>query len=230
LNSFATWSLTAISLAAGWLLGWGFLRLSNRKALAGAANRLRAHLMELRLFADEPALVWTAQWDLIKANGIFLWWMLKPLAVLALPAALLMWQLEPYYASTPLRPGEAALLTLEAEQPATGEPTLQPMQFIGVETQAIQWNNNRSATWRVRAAAAGIAHLPLTWNFTTMQVEVAAGDELLRLPSAQSHERARILVNYPEREYSVAGWRMGWAAWFVLWSSAAALAAVWWFR
>ena len=93
MESIATGSLTAIGLVAGWLLGWGFLRLSNRAALAAAMNRLRAHLMELRLFADEPALVWTAQWDLLKANGVFLWHMLRPLALLALPAGLLMWQL-----------------------------------------------------------------------------------------------------------------------------------------
>ena len=66
-----TVSLSVISLVAGWLLGWGFLRLSDRKGLAAATNRLRAHLMELRLFSDEPALVWTAQRDLIKPMACF---------------------------------------------------------------------------------------------------------------------------------------------------------------
>jgi hypothetical protein len=230
LDSFATWSLVAISLAAGWLLGWGFLRLSDRKALAGATNRLRAHLMELRLFADEPALVWTAQWDLVKANGVFLWTMLKPLALLAMPAVLLMWQLEPFYARTPMRVGEVALLTMDADQPLTSQPVLQPAHAISVETGAVRWNENRSATWRLRASGAGVTPLPLAWDGGTMHAEVVSGDLFLRLPSSQSSGQARIAISYPERSFSLFGWPMGWSAWFLLWSSVAALAAVWWFR
>ena len=230
MTSLATLSLTVISLTAGWLLGWGFLRLSNRKALATAMKRLRAHLMELRLFADEPALVWAAQWDLVKANGVFLWRMLQPLALLAIPAGVLMWQLEPFYARTPLRAGEPVLLTVDWEQPVAAAPRLQSTHAISVETAAIRWNENRSATWRLRASGAGIAHLPLNWNGTTAEAEVVSGDWFLRLPLTQSQNGAHIRIDYPGREFTLFGWSMAWSSWFLLWSSVAAMAAVWYHR
>jgi len=228
LDSLVTVSLSVISLVAGWLLGWGFLRLSDRKGLAAATNRLRAHLMELRLFSDEPALVWTAQRDLIKANGAFLWRMLRPLAVLAVPAGLLMWQLESFYAHSPLRVGESALVTLESEQLPVSAPTLQSAGPIQVETHAVRWNANRDATWRVRAERAGIVHLPLLWDGGRTQAEIVAGDWFLRLPLTQSYSGARIRIDYPERVFTFAGLSMGWSGWFLLWSSVAAVAAVWW--
>lgn len=227
MNSFATWSLCAISLVAGWLLGWSFLRLSNRKALASAANRLRAHLMELRLFADEPALVWKAQWDLVKANGAFLWQMLRPLAVLALPAGLLMWQLEPFYAHAPLSVGEPALVIVESPQPQPSPPMLQSADPIRVETQAVRWNGDRNATWRIRAERAGTVQLPLQWAGVSATANVVAGDWFLRIPLSQQVNSARVRIDYPDREYTLAGLSMGWSAWFLLWSSVAAMAAVW---
>lgn len=226
----ATWSLTLVSLAAGWLLAWGFLRVSHRPALAASIRRVRAHLMELRLFADEPALVWTAQWDLVKANGAFLWNMLRPLALLALPAALLMWQLEPFYAHQPLPRNAPALLTLEsahaAELPSNLELTSTPA--IAVETTAVRWNSGRRASWRIRPIAEGIA--PLTLNGRPGQARIAAGDAFLRLPARQSFGNATLAIAYPERLYSLAGLSLSWASWFLLWSSLSALAAVWWLR
>lgn len=230
MNSLATWSLCAISLVAGWLLGWGFLRLSNRKALASAANRLRAHLMELRLFADEPALVWKAQWDLLKANGAFLWQMLRPLTLLALPAGLLMWQLEPFYAHVPLRVGESALVTLESAQPLFTIPTLHSADPIRVETQAVRWNGGRNVSWRVHAERAGTAQLPMRWDQTSGGAAMVAGDWFLRIPLSQQVNGARVRIDYPDRVYTFAGLSMGWTSWFLVWSSAAAMGAVWWLR
>jgi hypothetical protein len=224
--SVATWSLTLISLAAGWLLAWGFLRISNRPALAASISRVRAHLMELRLFADEPALVWTAQWDLVKANAVFLWCMLRPLALLAIPAALLMWQLEPFYARTPLQPNAPALLTWESSQAATAAPTLASAGGIAVETPAVRWNGNRNASWRLRAIGSGAAQLPLGQGM----VQVVAGDSFTRLPLSQSLHGESVTIAYPERQFSLFGWSMGWASWFLLWSSLSAMAAVWWLR
>jgi hypothetical protein len=228
---FATWSLTLISLAAGWLLGYGFLRLSHRTALAASLNRLRAHLMELRLFADEPSLVWRAQFDLLKANGSFLWNMLRPLAVLALPTALLMWQLEAYYARQPLTVAEPTRITLESTQTAT----LNSSPAITVETQGIRWNSGRLVSWRIRPASNGIAQLPFTVNGQPALAEIAVGPAFLRLPAQQSLRiadlhRATLHIDYPERRYSLAGLSISWTAWFLLWSSLAAIAAVWRYR
>jgi hypothetical protein len=54
-------SLGLISLLAGVVMLWVFRRVSNQGAIRVAKKRLQAHLYELRLFADEPRLVWRAQ-------------------------------------------------------------------------------------------------------------------------------------------------------------------------
>lgn len=57
----------------------------DRERLRQSANRIIAHLFEIRLFWEEPAVVWRAQWDLIVENGRLLKLLTIPLIVTTLP-------------------------------------------------------------------------------------------------------------------------------------------------
>ncbi len=69
----------------------------DRERLRQSANRIIAHLLEIRLFWDEPSLVLRAQRDLIVENGRFLRQLILPALILSLPfAALYFWPARPW--------------------------------------------------------------------------------------------------------------------------------------
>src|SRR5262245_35956842 len=81
----AMWGLAPLSVLVGIAMLWVFRRTSNPEGIARAKARVMAHLYELRLFPDEPVLIWKAQWGLLKANARYAGMMLVPVAVMGLP-------------------------------------------------------------------------------------------------------------------------------------------------
>src|SRR5579863_3406032 len=104
-------SLVPVSLLAGVAMLLVIRRTSNPAAVGRVKARLMAHLYEMRLFADEPVLVWKAQWELLKGNVRYLGMMLLPVAVMTIPMILVLAQLDCFYGYRPLQPGQDAILT-----------------------------------------------------------------------------------------------------------------------
>ncbi|HXI40945.1 MAG TPA: hypothetical protein VNH83_13260, partial [Bryobacteraceae bacterium] len=76
-------SLVPISILAGIGMLLVFRHTSDQSAVRRAKSLVTAHLLEFRLFMDEPRMILKAQRDLIVANGRFLKMMLRPVLVLA---------------------------------------------------------------------------------------------------------------------------------------------------
>lgn len=143
-----------------------FRRFSDQEAIRNAKARVRAHLYELRLFGDEPALVLRANRNLLGANARYLALMLRPALFMVLPIGLLMWQLDKAYGTRPFHAGETAVASVRGEQ-----PTLAPPPGFEVETPSVRVPSRGVAYWRVRAtrtarfaraAGAEIQHPPAT--------------------------------------------------------------------
>src|SRR5215472_2937842 len=81
--------LIVVSLAAGIGMLLLFRAVSRPAAIRAARRRVGARLLELRLFADEPRVVWRAQIGLLYANLLYLRSMAAPIAIVAIPATLL---------------------------------------------------------------------------------------------------------------------------------------------
>jgi hypothetical protein len=67
----------------------------------------------MRLFTDEPSLVWKAQAGLLAANARYIGLMLAPAIALAVPMVLLFAHLEAWYGLAPLPPGRETLVTVQ---------------------------------------------------------------------------------------------------------------------
>src|SRR2546422_561439 len=131
---------------------WAFGRLSNQSAIRETKRRLAARLYELRLFVDEPTLIWQAQAGLLRDNLRHLGLMLVPAAVLTLPMLVLFAQLDAFYGWTPLRPGQTAVVTVQAKQPlGPGEPApalILPEGFLA-DAPAVRAVERGQISWRV---------------------------------------------------------------------------------
>src|SRR5690242_10517225 len=77
--------LALISAAAGIGMLWVFQKTSNQARIRAVKRRVQAHLLELRIYRDEPAVMWQAQKALLWSNLRYLGLMLRPALFLALP-------------------------------------------------------------------------------------------------------------------------------------------------
>jgi len=124
-----------------------FRRLTDRFALRRSLNRVIAHVMELGLFLDSPALVFRAQRDLLKENLRLLRLIILPAAILALLFAILYQPMNAIYGRAPLPVGEPAVVTIPMQSEI---PRLEPPEGIALETPAVRVLHDHEISWRIR--------------------------------------------------------------------------------
>src|ERR1051325_2383847 len=110
-------SLIVVAAATGVLSALVLRRTTDPVRLKRARKRIAAHLLELRLFFDEPVLVWRAQVELLLENVRFIRLLLPAILLVAVPLWWVILQLEFIYGLRPVRPGESALVTAQLTRP-----------------------------------------------------------------------------------------------------------------
>lgn len=231
-------SLAAISVLTGVAMLWAFKRFSNQAAIREARKPMRASLYELRLFADEPWLIWRAQKQLLAANLRYLGLMLRPAVVLTVPMVVLLVQLEAFYGSSPLRVGEAAIVTLQMTEDLPA-PLLEAPETIAIETPPVRIPAERRISWRIRPQQAVSGELRLVFPSLTLEKKIEAGEAPKYLSSRRASRLGDLFwnpgerplplgavdwieVRYPPAEVSLGGLEIHWLVWFLVISLASA--------
>ncbi len=203
------WSLAAISVLWGLAAFLVFRRFTDRAALRTVGKRLYAHLLEIRLYSEEPALVWGAQkallivdnLRLLSADGL-------EIRLLIMGAALCfsVWSSRFHLRlELRLRVGHSTVVTAqlsaEAELPVNdAQYLLHAPPGIAVETPAVRDFAERQLTWRIRALTSVRGNLLLNLpGGSVLTRSIAAGGRTLwpnrrREASAGS---AWVEVDYP---------------------------------
>jgi hypothetical protein len=236
-------SLIPISLLLGALMLWVFRLTSNQTGIRRAKRRLQAHLYEMRLFADEPALIWRAQRGLLAANVRYIGLMLVPALVLTIPMVILFTHLEGFYGIEPLRPGQPAIVTVQLKTPLDPQlppPSLQAPAGIAVETPAVRILGERQISWRIRPLRAVSGHLRVILPGQTVEKRIHAGPgprylsdrrvsaalDLLWHPEEKQLPAGPvdwIEVGYPPATVHWLGLDLHWLVWLLLFSMLSAL-------
>lgn len=236
-------TLIPISLLLGAFTLWVFGHVSDQKAIQAAKRRVQACLYELRLFTDEPSLVWKAQAGLLRANAKYIGLMLVPAIVLTVPMVLLLAQLEPWYGLAPLPPGRETLLTVQMKtplDPAAAPPRLEAPPEIAVETPAVRVFAERQVSWRIRPKAPVSSVLRIVLASGAVEKTICAGAGLhhisdrrvsglwdfiwhpaeARLPAGNIDW---IEIRYPSATMHWLGLDLHWLIWLVLFSMLSAV-------
>lgn len=239
-----TWSLTAIAIVFGIAMLWSFGRFSNQDQVALAKRKVSAHLYAFRLYADEPALIFRAQKELLFWNARYLALMLRPTAVVLIPATLLMFALDARYGHRPLAPGEAAIVTAQfpdGTDVRSFTPSLEGAR-IAVETPSVRIADLRQFAWRVRAMDGTSGSVMLRVGGASLSKAVQAGApsglvaerrvasllDWVRYPGESrlpSRPLRWIEVSYPAATIDVFGFGLHWLLWFLAVSLFTMLAA-----
>lgn len=234
-------SLLVISVAAGIGLLWVFQKTSDQAAIRRTKKKLQAHLLEIRLYADDPAVIWQAQKNLLAANARYFALMLRPALVATMPMILLLVVLDGYYGKQPLAVGRPAILTaqLAGGSALAGPLRLEAPPQIEVETPGVRALGERQISWRIRPVGEVAGELRLVAEGVAVTKSVAAGDgprfvssrRVRSLPALLLHPGEKPLpasgIEWVEVEYPAAGVRMfgletHWLVWFIVISMAAA--------
>jgi hypothetical protein len=242
-------SLAAVSVACGLFALWIFRHTTDLAAVRSTIKRVYAHLLEFRLFYDEPRLIWRAQKAIVRENLRFFLLILRPALILTLPMAWLLVQLDAVYAYGPLPLGQPSVITAQVSGQFTPEDvatTLRMPPGISVETPPVRSMADRQISWRIRPLRPARGSLRLGFRGATIDKSIAAGTrriflvrqrvrsllqfllhpEEARLPAG---EIAWVEVDYPKTDVVIAGIALPWIAWFALLSLSAVL-IVRWFR
>jgi hypothetical protein len=165
-------------LAAGVLSGaasiWAFQRWSDTEQLRVSTNSVMAHLMEFRLFAQEPSLIVRAQWNLLRANAGMLRALLGPSLLLVLPFVVLLGVLDGFFGYAALSAGEIAIVTVQASGPLH-DAILQTPDGVTVETPAVRALAEHQISWRIRPGRAVSGLMQITANGAVMQKSIRTG-------------------------------------------------------
>ena len=167
-----------LSLALSLVVLVVFRYTSNQKAIARAKDRVFAHLMELRLFPDDPRTTLKSLGQLMIWNTRYVLASMRPALLLALPVSLLFVHLQRYYEWRPLRPGETTTVTMKLVEGLEIEafaPTL-VAHGVAVETAPVRVSADNAVSWRVRALDSGVHTLDLRLGDTVVSKTITVAE------------------------------------------------------
>ena len=183
-------------------------RWSDQDVLARTKARAQAHLLELRLFIDDPAQILRSQRALIADQAGIIRLLLPSFLILMIPMALVLWALDALYSRGPLRVGEAVVVSTDSRQ-----ASINPPSGLLVETKPLFVQATGETCWRVRA----VQPLRGTLRIADRSTAIVAGAGVSYLPEPLWRESIR--VPYPHA--TVLG--LHWLIWFLLLSAIFAL-------
>lgn len=230
-------TLIPVSILFGLVALWVFRRCSPQHRIRETRRRIAGHLYELRLFTDEPALVWKAQTAVLRYTFLHVGLMLLPAVVMAIPGVLLFLQLDAVYGHAPLAVGKAAVVTAHLADGivlATA-PVLQAPDGIALETAGVRAAAEREISWRVRPLRASDGVLRMQLASVTAEKRIRSGVgpryvsqrrvrgwwELLWHPNESRLAASGvdwIEIQYPRASVSWMGLNLSWIVWFFIFS------------
>ena len=226
---------------AGTLLALSFRLFADRAAVRTLRRKLWAHVLELRLFGEEPKLALGSLFGIARINALLVGHALPPLLIAAPVVALLLVHLNDFFTRTPLQNGEAAVLTVRSRSPLDSAASiqLQTPSWIEVDAPPVRIPAVGEVSWRLRATAPalGICRISVSGESVTKELDSrpglrysgrvrsrAWGDSLVhpaedRLPDGPIE---RIWISPAPAPLTCAGVTMDWKEWFAAGASVTA--------
>ncbi len=224
--------LCVVSLATGVLALIAFRYASNQEGIHATKEKIKAHLLAIRLFKDDPGLILRAQREMFVATFNYLGYTIVPFAVIVVPFIILALQLDLYFGYRPLQPGEAAILAVKWREQVpwrSMKPLIDLPAGLAVETAPLRIPEEKEVDWRLRATRQGRFNLRVRVDGQGFDKEVVVADRLTRISPERKRENLlekllpkaepplennapieAIALRYQPASFSLFGWRLHW--------------------
>ena len=233
--------VVGISLVIGLGMVIVFRYTSDQKAIHVAKDRLKAHLLALRLFQDQIPVVLRSYGRIVLATGRYLRLAFKPLLFVIVPLIFLVVQLDRYLGSMPVELGHPFLVKARMDNPnALNEASLQLPDGLSTTAPPVHVPSEREVVWRVVAETSGEYIVNVQVSDQTFSKRVVVGACLSRLSPVrlrgkfwerifvsgepalpENNSIKSIAVQYPPRKIAFAGFEWNWIWLFFVLSLAA---------
>lgn len=193
--------MVAVSLLTAVLMLTVFRLVSDQAAVRRAKDRIKAHLLETRLYKDSLRTTLKAQAGILKANLAYMAANLKPLAVMIVPLVLILARLGVWYDRAPLRPGEQTLVKIgliESADPLSLDLAIEAPPAVEVTSPPVRVPDEREVVWRIRAREEGRGSIVVRAGGRSLEKSVTVGGGRL-VPVSPIAQRGSIAkrVLYP---------------------------------
>jgi len=227
------WPLLLFSILTAILILVLFGYTSNQKAIKDTKNKIKAHMLEVRLFKDNFGIILSAQKNILKYNLRYLRHALKPMIFIVVPVFIIIIQLHSWFGYRPLRPGESALFAVElADSAAEVLPTVQIEVDGGliIKTPSLQIFEKREVNWKIEASQLGEHYVTVrTPDYEFRKEVLVSNGQLARVSPARTISGfwdmfvnvgekpiepnpflKRIEIDYPSRSLKIFRWNAHW--------------------
>lgn len=224
----------AISIVIGLLMVIVFRYTSDQKAIGRAKDKLKAHLLAVRLFQDQLPVVLRAYGRILHGTGSYLRLAFTPFLIAILPITFLIVQLDRYFGWVPLQPGQTFLVEARVEDPAAvNEASLQLPPELSSSAPAVHDPKDKEVVWRVVADRIGLFDIHIAAGGQTVSKQVVVAPGLARISPlrlrgnfwdrmftsgepalADNSPVQSIAINYPPRVIGFAWMEWNWVVLF----------------
>ncbi|MDH7511836.1 MAG: hypothetical protein QHH14_02690 [Clostridiales bacterium] len=155
-------AMVFISFLTGLLMLFVFRLTSNQKGIRQVKDKIKAHLLELRLFKDSLPVTLKAQGQILKHNLKYISYSAKPMLVMIIPLLVILAQLNLWFGYEALRAGDTALVKVVLKKsvaPFEADVELEAPPGLAVETPPLRLVETGEVYWRIRAKKEGVHEL-----------------------------------------------------------------------
>ena len=222
-----------ISFLTALLMLFIFRFTSNQEGIRQVKNKIKAHLLELRLYKDSLSLSLKAQGNILRYNLRYISYSAKPLLVMIIPLILILIQLNLWFGYEALTPGQVTILKVKLEEgqnPIDANLALEPSSGFEIQTPPLRIEEEKEISWRLQAREKGIHDLTLTVNGQKITKKVAVDqrplskisplkvrgnfiNELINpgeAPLPRDLPIKTIEVKYPDKDIKLFGFKIPW--------------------
>jgi len=174
-----------ISILTSIMMLYLYKYTSNQEQIKKNKEKIKGHFLEIRLFKDNPRLIFKAEWDAMRTNFVYLRYILIPLAIMLPLFVLCVIQLWAYYGFNQFEPGDTTLVKVKLSENAARENLnieLNVPEGLTIESPPIHMEKNKEVDWRIRVDQKGIFDLKFTMpDGATFFKTLKAGDKVERI-------------------------------------------------
>jgi uncharacterized membrane protein (DUF106 family) len=240
-RSLSPWvGMVVISFLTGIFMLIIYRYTSNQEGIKRIKNKIKAHLLELRLFKDSLRATFQAQGNLFLSTFKYMSLNLVPLLFMIVPIILILIQCNFWFGYESLDVGNTALLKVKLTEEMNVldvDVSVEAAAGVVLDTPPLRIEEEKEIDWRIRAEEQGfhdlIIHIddqkiiktvavegkPLT-KISPIKIQRSFLDELLypmEAPIGKNIPVKSVELTYPLQYMNFFGWNMHWIiAYFIL--------------
>ena len=176
------YGMIALSLVTGILMLCVFKLTSDQEGIKKTKNKIKAHLLEMRLYKNDLITSFKAQGNILLSNFNYMKHSIKPLLVMIIPILLIIIHSNFWFAYDALDMNEQALLKIKLSEeytPSEFDITVNSSDVVNIETPPVRIDEEHEITWRFSAIKQGVHDIDIQAGEKSMTKSISIGRKSL---------------------------------------------------